>query len=590
MSPLQYHRLFPSGKFKTVPSKPMENAEHLALAYSPGVGDACMAIVDNPSAAQDLTMRSHLVAVISNGTAVLGFGNIGPLAAKPVMEGKAALFQKFAKLDAIDLEINEEDPQKLQDIIASLAPSIGGINLEDIKSPECFDLEKALIERLDIPVFHDDQHGTAITVAAAITNALSLVGKSLDTVRLVVLGAGAGAMACVSLLKTLGMKKDSIIVCDTKGVIYKGRPDLSVYKEEVACDTLLRSLQEALEGADIFLGLSGANLVSSSMIKAMAPSPLIFALANPVPEIWPHEVLSVRSDALVGTGRSDLPNQVNNVLCFPYIFRGALDSGCKKITTGMKIACVKALSSLAQKGFSDIKGAYSYENCEFTRSYFLPKPFDPRLLTDLPLAVAKAALEEGLTSDFCLETYKTTLQDLAYEDMPFLRTLLAQTSSIPPLLFYEGISEVLLNLSQALARYHLATPGFIGKEEQIRPLLSSYPLLCKAPILSSWEENCRGLRSLPAGSLPTLEAWKQEKKYHFFASSPLPLWCQKVLEKTGWKEETSLGTLTIGQPCPCMLNPIEGPFYMDSPQWQYYSSSDSVKSLVERASFLLLSE
>jgi malic enzyme len=426
---LAYHAFPVPGKFSTVPSKTLKGGSDLSLAYSPGVAEACKAIEHDPDMASLYTMRQHLVAVISNGTAVLGLGNIGALASKPVMEGKAVLFQFFSGLNAIDLEIDEQDPDQLIDTIVRLAPSFGAINLEDIKAPECFYIESELKKRLDIPVFHDDQHGTAITVSAAILNALELVGKTIGTSRCVIAGAGAGALACAQLLLELGLSPSNLMICDTKGVIHSKRDDLSSYKRSYAQDTHHRTLSEALNGADIFLGLSGPNSVTPSMVTGMAPCPIIFALANPIPEIWPSDVLGVRPDAYVGTGRSDLPNQVNNVLCFPYIFRGAMDAGARSITLDMKKACVRALSVLAKEGFVDLTGAYGGQIQDFGPQYFLPKPFDHRLSVHLPLAVARAAVETGHVPPFDLDHYRACLIGRAYKDFLAFKTLL--TRSVP---------------------------------------------------------------------------------------------------------------------------------------------------------------
>jgi malic enzyme len=424
---LAYHAFPVPGKFSTVPSKRLTGGSDLSLAYSPGVAEACQVIEKNPEMASLYTMRQHLVGVISNGTAVLGLGNIGALASKPVMEGKAVLFQFFSGLNAIDLEIDEQDPDKLIDTIVRLAPSFGAINLEDIKAPECFYIESELKKRLNIPVFHDDQHGTAITVSAAILNALELVGKTIETSRCVIAGAGAGALACAQLLLELGLSPSNLMVCDTKGVIHAQRDDLSSYKRSYARDTHHRSLSEALNGADIFLGLSGPNSVTPQMIMGMAQNPIIFALANPIPEIWPSDVLGVRPDAYVGTGRSDLPNQVNNVLCFPYIFRGAMDAGAQSITLDMKKACVRALSGLAKEGFVDLTGAYDGQIQDFGPQYFLPKPFDHRLSVHLPLAVARAAVETGQVPVFDLDYYRACLIGRAYKDFLAFKTLLARS-------------------------------------------------------------------------------------------------------------------------------------------------------------------
>lgn len=397
---LAYHKYPAPGKLSIQPTKPMANQSDLALAYSPGVAAACQAIADNPSAAADYTARANLVAVVSNGTAVLGMGNIGPLAAKPVMEGKAVLFKKFANIDAFDIELDELDLDALVETIARLEPTFGGINLEDFKAPECFELERRLQKRMAIPVFHDDQHGTAIVVAAAMLNALSLTGKKIESVRLVTSGAGAAAIACLDLLVTLGLRKDNITITDVEGVVFHGRPNLSdPDKTRYAAHTPHRTLAEALVGADVFLGLSVGNIVSRSMIANMAPQPLVFALANPIPEIDPLEVKAERPDAIFATGRSDYKNQINNLLCFPFIFRGALDVGATTINTPMKLACVKALASLAHQGGVDsLFQAFTGESFAFGADYIIPKPFDPRLLPNLAAAVAMAAQESGVAT------------------------------------------------------------------------------------------------------------------------------------------------------------------------------------------------
>jgi malate dehydrogenase (oxaloacetate-decarboxylating)(NADP+) len=400
---LEYHRVPQPGKLAIQATKPLVNQHDLALAYSPGVAAACQEIVKDPQAAATVTSRSNLVAVISNGSAVLGLGAIGALAAKPVMEGKAVLFKKFAGIDVFDIEVDENDPDKLIDIIASLEPTFGGINLEDIKSPECFYIEQKLKERLNIPVFHDDQHGTAICVSAAILNGVRLLNKDLSKVKLVTSGAGAAAMACLELLINLGINKNNIIVTDSKGVLYKGRPNMDASKQAYAIETDLRSLNEAIEGADIFLGLSVAGLLKSEMVAKMVEDPLILALANPVPEIMPEEARKVRPKAIIATGRSDYPNQVNNVLCFPFIFRGALDVGATKINSEMRLACVRAIADLVQitqtaEASEILNQAYKGESFNFGPEYIIPKPFDPRLITAIPSAVAKAAMETGVAT------------------------------------------------------------------------------------------------------------------------------------------------------------------------------------------------
>ncbi len=411
---LNFHRLPVPGKITVTPTKKLENQRDLALAYSPGVAYACEAIKEDPIQADYLTARANLVAVISNGTAVLGLGDIGPLAGKPVMEGKGVLFKKFADVDVFDLEINEKDPQKLIDIVASLEPTFGGINLEDIKAPECFVIEKTLKERLNIPVFHDDQHGTAIISSAGLLNALDIQGKDISKIKVVTSGAGAAGISCMDMFVALGVKKENIIVCDSKGVIYEGRPGkLDGRKGEYVAKTEARTLAEALVGADVFFGVSQAGLLTPEMVKTMADKPLICALANPTPEIMPAEALAVRPDALVATGRSDFDNQINNVLCFPYLFRGALDVGATAINEAMKMAACRALAALAREPVDEeVKKAYPGQHISFGPQYFIPKPFDPRLLWVVPMAVAKAAMESGVArrpiSDW--DAYKKQLQ------------------------------------------------------------------------------------------------------------------------------------------------------------------------------------
>ena len=602
MNPLTYHRYPFSGKFKTVPSKSLANQGDLSLAYSPGVAEVCQAIVADPRCVNDYTIRRHLIAVISNGTAVLGLGNIGPLAAKPVMEGKAVLFQKFAHLNAIDLEIEEEDPKKLIDIIASLAPSFGAINLEDIKAPECFEVEQELIKRLSIPVFHDDQHGTAIIVSAALTNALYSVGKTIESVKCVVVGAGAGALACLHLLVKLGMRKENIFVCDTKGLIHRGRSDLSVYKAAYAQETDLRHLHEVIEGADVFLGLSRPESLTAEHVNRMAQRPIVFALANPVPEIWPQEVYSARPDALVGTGRSDLPNQVNNLMCFPYIFKGALDVGASQINDEMKIACVAALSTLARQGFSDVLGAYKGENKEFSAEYFIPKAFDPRLLVELPIAVAKAAIESGIAQARCLKEYRKELIKQAYHDMPLLCALLLHPPASKPVLFYEVMTPETISAAQALIRYGVAQPGFVGDDTQITRQLAGYPLLKGCPILSREEltsqHRCIKERDLFAHE--SVEGYVHDGALVLFSSQDPPLWVSSVVKKMGWTVSTDAyhkgdqvregrAYINVGQHYNGMSAPYMGPFGTEgSPQCQYIQTNASLKDVIEKSALVLL--
>ena len=396
---LDFHEFPIPGKISVTPIKNLATQHDLALAYSPGVAEPCLEIEKDPSTASRYTARGNLVAVISNGTAVLGLGNIGALASKPVMEGKGVLFKKFAGIDVFDIEINETNPEKLVDIIASLEPTFGGINLEDIKAPECFYIEKTLRERMGIPVFHDDQHGTAIIVGAAALNGLQVVGKKIDEVRLVVNGAGASAIACTNLLLSLGFKKENITMCDSKGVIFKGRGDkMDETKQFYAIeDNGWCTLADAIKGADVFLGCSKAGALSQEMIKTMADTPLILALANPVPEATPHDAKAVRPDAVVCTGRSDYPNQVNNVLCFPFLFRGALDVGATAINEEMKMAAAHAIADLAKEPVP-LEVISNYGHLSFGADYLIPTPFDPRLIVQVSSAVAKAAMESGVAT------------------------------------------------------------------------------------------------------------------------------------------------------------------------------------------------
>jgi malic enzyme len=406
-----YHKN-PGGKWRAIPSKPLKTKAELCLAYTPHVAEICQEIARNPETAKEFTNKERLVAVISNGTAVLGLGNIGPLASKPVMEGKAVLFQRFGGLNAIDIEIDETDPQKLAYIIKAIAPSFGAINLEDIKSPECFIVEKSLQESLDIPVFHDDQHGTAIVVSAALLNGLFLSNRSIENVRCVVSGAGAGALSTVDFFKSLGMKAENIIVFDRKGAIHPDRPGLEDHKRPYANPVVYKSFQDALDGAHVVIGLSGGGALDAEVLKVMAPNPIIFALANPVPEVCPMDAKRIRPDCILGTGRSDYPNQINNLLCFPYIFRGALDVGSCVINIAMKQACALALSQLARQDFFDMGGSEEGGFLKFGKEYLIPKPFDPRLLETIAPAVAKAAMDSGVaTRPLNLQQYTNLLHE-----------------------------------------------------------------------------------------------------------------------------------------------------------------------------------
>lgn len=470
---LDYHEYPIPGKLEIKATKPMRTREDLALAYSPGVALPCEIIAKDPLAVSRFTARGNLVAVISNGTAVLGLGNIGPLAAKPVMEGKAVLFKKFAGVDVFDLEIQERDPDKLADIIASLEPTFGGINLEDIKAPDCFYIEQKLRERLKIPVFHDDQHGTAIIVTAAVLNGLKLTGKSIETIKCVVSGAGAAAIACLDLLCAFGLRKENIYATDAKGVLYVGRSaPMDVYKTVYAQKTEARTLSDLMEGADLFLGLSVAGAVKPEMVAKMAPNPLIFALANPIPEIMPEEVKRVRDDAIIATGRSDYPNQVNNVLCFPYIFRGALDVGATMINQEMKMACVEALANLALQEPSDIvSAAYGGESQTFSPDNLIPKPFDPRLIIEVAPAVAAAAMKTGVSTRPIqdMAAYKQKLTAYIFRSGAVMKHLFLSAQVNPKrVVFSEGEAERVLQAVQTVVSERLAIPTLVGRREVIQ--------------------------------------------------------------------------------------------------------------------------
>ncbi|MFP4161955.1 MAG: NADP-dependent malic enzyme [Ectothiorhodospira sp.] len=470
---LEYH-LYPTpGKISVVPTKGLTNQRDLALAYSPGVAAASRLIAEDPSQAGRLTARANLVGVITNGTAVLGLGAVGPLAAKPVMEGKAVLFKKFANIDVFDIELNERNPDRLVDMIAAMEPTFGGINLEDIKAPECFYIEHRLRERMNIPVFHDDQHGTAIVVAAAVLNAMQLSNKDLSNVKLVTSGAGAAALACLDLLVTLGLPLDNIWVTDIHGVLYKGRPEeMDTIKQRYAQNTPARTLGEVIDGADIFLGLSAGGVLKPDMVARMAPSPLIMALANPDPEIMPEEVAQVRQDAMMATGRSDYPNQVNNVLCFPFIFRGALDVGARTITDGMKVAAVKALAELARAEPSDVVAkAYGEEGLRFGPEYLIPKPFDPRLIVKIAPMVAKAAMESGVATAPIeqLWTYRDHLNNFVYQSGFVMKPVFAAAKAAPRRVVYpEGEDERVLRAVQTVLEEGLARPIVVGRPEVVQ--------------------------------------------------------------------------------------------------------------------------
>ena len=470
-SALDYHRFPTPGKIEVNATKPLANQRDLALAYSPGVAEPCKAIASESRLAAELTSRANLVAVVTNGTAVLGLGDIGPLAAKPVMEGKGVLFKKFAGIDVFDIEINEKDPNKLIDIIASLEPTFGGINLEDIRSPECFLVERELRKKMNIPVFHDDQHGTAIIVAAGILNGLEIVGKDISKVKLVVSGAGAAALSCLKLLSDLGVKKENIFVIDRLGVIQDTRSDLSSHKKMFASKTKLTTLSEVMNGADIFLGLSGPGVAKPAMIRSMAENPLVFALSNPIPEILPEEVKATRSDAIIATGRSDYPNQVNNVLCFPFIFRGALDVCATTINDEMKIALVHALADLAKEETPEaVVAAYGGEELKFGKEYLIPKPFDPRLIVKLAPATAQAAMDSGVATRPIedMDVYRQHLSQYIFETVILMRPLFEKAKSDPRKLIYaEGEEKKILHAVQSVLDEGIAKPILIGNEEVI---------------------------------------------------------------------------------------------------------------------------
>ena len=472
---LDYHRSPTRGKISVVPTKGLTNQRDLALAYSPGVAAACDAIVADPAEAFELTSRGNLVAVVTNGTAVLGLGNIGPLASKPVMEGKGCLFKKFANIDVFDIELAENDPDKLIEIIAALEPTLGGINLEDIKAPECFYIEKKLRERMKIPVFHDDQHGTAIISAAGLVNGLKVVGKNIADVKLVCSGAGAAAIACLDMMVSVGLRRENIYVCDSKGVIYEGRePNMEPTKARYAQKTEGRALGDVIAGADVFLGLSTAGVLKPEMVAKMAAKPLIFALANPNPEILPADAKAVRPDCIVATGRSDFPNQVNNVLCFPFIFRDALDVGATTINEEMKLACVKAIAELAEAEASDIvASAYGGQELSFGSEYIIPKPFDPRLIVKIAPAVAKAAMDSGVATKPIadLEAYASSLNAFVYQSGIVMKPVFSAAKAVPleqkRVIYAEGEDERVLHAVRVVLDEGLARPILIGRPEVI---------------------------------------------------------------------------------------------------------------------------
>jgi malate dehydrogenase (oxaloacetate-decarboxylating)(NADP+) len=482
---LEYHRYPRPGKIKVSPTTSLITQRDLSLAYSPGVAYACEAIVEDPQAASEMTARANLVAVITNGTAVLGLGDIGPLAGKPVMEGKGVLFQKFAGIDVFDIELAERDPDKLVDIIASMEPTFGGINLEDIKAPECFIVERKLRERMKIPVFHDDQHGTAIIVGAAVINALEIVGKKIEDVKLATAGAGAAGIACLDMLVALGLKPENILAYDREGVLYAGRDRMDPDKRRYARETKARTLADIVNGADIFLGLSAGGILKPEMVATMADKPIILALANPTPEILPEEAKKVRPDCIIATGRSDYPNQVNNALCFPYIFRGALDVGATGINEAMKLACVRAIAALARMESSDLAGAYGGEPPTFGPEYLIPRPFDPRLLVMLAPAVAIAAMESGVATRPITEmdAYIEKLAQFIYRTGLIMKPVYERARADRKRVVYaEGEEETVLRAVQTAIDEKLAYPILIGRPDVIENRIQRLGLRMRAGV------------------------------------------------------------------------------------------------------------
>jgi len=484
-SALAYHRGPKPGKLEIAATKPLGNQHDLALAYSPGVAAACEAIAADPAEAAELTSRQNLVAVVSNGSAVLGLGNIGPLASKPVMEGKAVLFKKFAGIDVFDIEIDAKDVDRMVDVVSALEPTFGGINLEDIKAPECFEVEARLRERMKIPVFHDDQHGTAIIVGAAVLNALHITGKKIDEIKIVTSGAGAAALACLNLLVSMGAKVENIFVTDLEGVVYKGRKELmDRWKEVYAQDTKARKLGDVIDGADVFLGVSAGGVLKPDMVKRMADKPLIMALANPVPEIMPEEAVAVRPDAMICTGRSDYPNQVNNVLCFPFIFRGALDVGATTINEEMKRAAVEAIAALARETPSEVAArAYGGEARMFGAGSLIPNPFDPRLILRIAPAVARAAIKSGVATrpfiDF--DAYEERLNRFVFRSGFIMKPLFIKAKADPRRIIYaEGEDERVLRATQVIIEEGLARPILIGRPAVVESRLARFGLSLKA--------------------------------------------------------------------------------------------------------------
>ena len=499
---LDYHKSEPKGKIEVIPSKPHSSQRDLSLAYSPGVAEPCLEIEKNPKTVYEYTSKGNLVAVISNGTAVLGLGDIGAEASKPVMEGKGLLFKIFADINVFDIEINEKDPDKFIEIVKGIAPTFGGINLEDIKAPEAFYIEQRLKEELDIPLMHDDQHGTAIISAAALINALELAGKKIEEVKMVVNGAGAAAIACTKLYVALGLNKKNVLMCDSKGVINHKRENLTPEKIDFIAHTEIETLEDALKGADVFVGLSKGNVMTAEMLQSMADNPLVFALANPTPEIDYNLAVSVREDVIMATGRSDFPNQVNNVLGFPYIFRGALDVQASGINEEMKLAAVRAIADLAKEPVPEmVKLAYNVKNLGFGREYFIPKPFDNRLLTKVSIAVAKAAIDSGIAGkpimDF--EAYETQLLDRMGRDEKLIRMMQNRARSNPKRVVLGNAEEYnVLKAAQILYEEGIAHPILLGEKKYILEQMEKFDIHLDVPIVDpsddDQEENRRKYR------------------------------------------------------------------------------------------------
>ncbi len=511
---LEYHRSPTRGKIEVVATKPLSNQRDLSLAYSPGVAYACEEIAADPNMAAEYTSRANLVAVITNGTAVLGLGNIGPLASKPVMEGKGCLFKKFAGVDVFDLELDEMDPDKLVDAIAMLEPTVGGINLEDIKAPECFYIEKKLRERMNIPVFHDDQHGTAIISTAALLNALKVVGKDIGRIKLCASGAGAAAIACLDMMVLLGVKRENIFVTDSKGVIYTGREaNMEANKARYAQATDARTLADIMHGADVFLGCSTAGVLTGEMVKTMANQPVILALANPEPEIRPEVARAARPDCIIATGRSDYPNQVNNVLCFPYIFRGALDCGATRITDEMKLACVTAIAELAEAEASDVvASAYEGQDLSFGPEYIIPKPFDPRLLAAIAPRVAQAAADSGVAARPILDmaAYRDKLAQMIYHTGFFMKPVFTKAKTQARRVAYaEGSDRRVLRAVQTVVDEGIAQPVLIGEKAAVERAIKEAGLRLQAGsdytlVELEGDATLQGARLLKSGAVDAL--------------------------------------------------------------------------------------